>query len=165
MMKMQYKYCHKGEPELYQHFLKEKRIYLPEQQEGHGFITPPFIGSRHQQGYGIGNILGGIFKSVIPIVSPILKSVAKSVGRRALAGGVNVAQNVLSGKRSLKNSLTQEAKRQLRGLGSDAMNSIQANVGNKHKVKKAGNRKRKGARIGGNDKLKRVRQFEKDIFS
>ncbi len=61
-------------------------------QCGHGL--PVFYGARSQRGHGIGSIFSGLWRTVFPI----LKRVAPALGRKALQTGVQIADDVTSGK-------------------------------------------------------------------
>jgi len=60
-----------------------------------------FIGSRHQQGHGLGSVLGGLFRR---FVIPFFRTHGKTLASDALKTGVNVAEDVLGG-RTLKESV------------------------------------------------------------
>ena len=60
-----------------------------------GFDMPYFAGTRYQRGHGLGSIFGNIFRGL----KSIFPSVLRKVGRHALATGVNIANDVLEGKK------------------------------------------------------------------
>ena len=82
-----------------------KTLYVPNKQLykdyycGHGYI-PVFGGKMRQEGYGIGNVLGGLFRSAMPL----LKNLGKKVGSQLLRGGKDVVKDIIAGKR-IKSSL------------------------------------------------------------
>ena len=67
---------------------------------GNGSNLPVFQGVQYQEGYGIGNILGGLFRSALPLI----KSAGKRLGKEVLTAGKDVLGDVLSGK-NIKSSL------------------------------------------------------------
>lgn len=71
-------------------------------QVGHGL--PVFVGGRNYRGHGIGNLLGGIGRALVPL----LRSGGKALLKEGARTGMQVAQDVLSG-RSVKSSLQQRA--------------------------------------------------------
>ena len=60
-----------------------------------GFDMPYFAGTRYQRGHGLGSIFGNIFRGL----KSIFPSVLRKVGRHALSTGVNIANDVLEGKK------------------------------------------------------------------
>ena len=67
-----------------------------------------------QRGRGLGNFLGSLYKSMLPVVktiggqiasSPITKNVLKTAKRSAKEAGLNIATDVLSGKKKFAASL------------------------------------------------------------
>lgn len=113
---------------------------------------PVFRGSRHQQGYGLGNILRSVVKSVHPIFKPAQSYIKK----RALQGGVNIVKNVLGGK-GLKEALKQEAQSGLKDVSSKAIEFL-SNTG-----KTIQQRKRK-SRLVSKTKSKKQRGRGVDLF-
>jgi hypothetical protein len=105
-------------------------------QHGRGQLTP-FMGKRHQRGYGLGNILSGLFRTIIPLMKPVLKTAARTIGRRVLKGGVKIAKNVLKGK-GLKKELKREAQEGLSELKSRANSAL-----NKKNEKNKNNKRRR----------------------
>ena len=92
-------------------------------QHGRGYHLTPFMGKKHQRGYGLGNIISGLFRTVIPLVKPVLKSAARNIGKRMIKGGVSVAKNVLKGE-NIKRALKREAQQSMSELGSDAISFV-----------------------------------------
>ena len=79
-----------------------------------GFDNMSFFRGSHQRGHGLGNIMGNIFRGL----RAIMPSVFKTVGRHALATGVNIASDVLDGKK-LKESARQHALYGLKSAAGD----------------------------------------------
>jgi hypothetical protein len=95
---------------MYQDYYRNQAFGL--RQHG-GFDNMPFFrGSSYQRGHGLGSIFGNIFRGL----RAIMPSVFKTVGRHALTTGVNIANDVLEGKK-LKESVRQHG---LQGLKSAA---------------------------------------------
>ena len=66
-------------------------------QSGSGL--PVFQGSRGQRGHGLGSMLSGLFRSAVPM----LKRGLATFGKHALKTGLEIADDVVSGK-SFKDS-------------------------------------------------------------
>ena len=87
-------------------------------QQGSGL--PYFQGRQYQQGFGIGNILGGLFRSVMPLIKktavPLIKKGAKILGREALSTGSNILKGMVEtrGKVPIKKIVAREAKKGLK---------------------------------------------------
>ena len=62
-------------------------------QRGGGM--PYFAGARYQRGHGLGNVFRGIFSGL----RSIFPSLLKTAGRHALTTGVNIASDMLDGKK------------------------------------------------------------------
>jgi len=76
-----------------------------------GGLMPVFVGSRHQQGHGLGSVLGDIIHR---FVIPLFKTHGKALARDALRTGVNVVEDVLDGctlKESVKRRVPEGKKR------------------------------------------------------
>ena len=112
----------------YDNLYHKKSRYPYLVQQGRGYQLTPFIGRRHQRGYGLGNIISGLFRTIIPLVKPVMKSAAKSIGRRMLKGGVNVARNMAKGE-SLKKALKREGAQGMSDLSSSAMSYMARSTG------------------------------------
>jgi len=93
----------------------------------HGGALPVFIGSQHQYGAGLGDILRGIFRRVAPVVGPILKS--------TLGTFFGEAGSSLNQGKTFKESFTDALKPSLQ----TAITSTMENV----KKAQSGGRKRK----------------------
>jgi hypothetical protein len=122
-------------------------------QSGGNF--PVFRGRRYQSGGGVyrlpqmsrlnqqrGAGLGGMFRSFARTVAPHLKRGLKHVGKRALAAGVNMAQDMMENKTSFKDALKQQAKSEIKAL--DPINMMRSVVGGSpSKPRTQASRKRK----------------------
>ena len=69
--------------------------YYTRQQKGGEM--PYFAGSRYQRGHGLGSMLSGLFRRIVPFV----RNNAKTWGASLLKTGMQVADDVLQGKRIL----------------------------------------------------------------
>ena len=122
-------------------------------REHYGRGLPTFHGEIIQQGYGIGNLLGGFFKSLIPLaskhVAPILKKSAASAGKSLLRSGANVIKEVALEKKNLKDSLKRHAKTSLEDILQDVV----------------GGQKGRGLRCKKTKRLRKSKKSSKDIFS
>ena len=81
------------------------------QQAGRGY--PVYAGSRFQRGHGLGSVFGGLFKAA----APLLKKRAKALGREALKTGLNIAGDVVQGKK-----LKQAAQSRVKAAGKNMFN-------------------------------------------
>lgn len=72
--------------------------YYTRQQRG-GDIAA-FAGSRYQRGHGIGSVLSGLFRRVFPF----LRANAKNVGMNMLKTGMNIADDMIGGKKFSESS-------------------------------------------------------------
>ena len=63
---------------------------------GHGM--PVYSGYATQQGYGLGNVLGGLFRAAIPVA----KRAAKNAARAALNTGLQMVQKKLAAPKKKK---------------------------------------------------------------
>lgn len=115
-----------------------------------GGNLPAFIGATVQQGSGI----GGIFSKFIRGMGPVLKTGAKMAGQQLLNTGLNIANDIIDGKKfadAAKSNLNSGGKRLLTNLTS-AFNAPKKGVAKKRSMK------------GKVVKMKR-RRVNKDIFS
>ena len=87
---MKRKFCCEASRSMYEDY------YI--QQSGSGM--PVFQGSRSQRGHGIGSVLSGLFRSAVPM----LKRGLATFGKHALKTGLDIAEDVVSGNKSLKDS-------------------------------------------------------------
>ena len=111
------------------------RYYL-DQQQGNGM--PVFMGAPWMRGYGqVGFGLGGLFKSIARAVMPMVKVGAKALGKTALNTGVNVLNDVASGK-DLKQAIKTRGKEALTDAKDKAINRLQtlAQTGSGKRTKK-----------------------------
>ena len=110
------------------------RYYL-DQQQGNGM--PVFMGAPWMRGYGqVGFGLGGLFKSIARAVMAMVKLV-KALGKTALNTGVNVLNDVASGK-DLKQAIKTRGKEALTDAKDKAINRLQtfAQTGSGKRTKK-----------------------------
>ena len=127
-----------------------------------------------QRGRGIGSSLTAMFKGVIPALqllgdkvmqSPITKEVIKTGKRAALDAGLNVASDVLGGKKlkpSLSENVTTAKKAVTKSLLS-ALEKTKANaIGKTPVVKRKRVKKRATLPVGRKSRGKRSRTY--DIF-
>jgi hypothetical protein len=85
--------------------------YYTRQQKG-GEV-PYFAGGRYQRGHGLGSMLGGLFRRIVPFV----RNNAKRWGLGLLNTGMNIAGDVIEGKKfteSAKTRLPEGIKRAAR---------------------------------------------------
>ena len=80
--------------------------YYLDQAKQIGGNLPAFHGARFQRGYGLGSILKGLFRWAVPH----LQQGAKMLVKKALQGGVNVAQDVFAGE-NLKTAVAKQGKK------------------------------------------------------
>ena len=95
----------------------QKTMYLDYYLNQAGGNSPAFVGARYQKGHGLGNML----KILTRFALPFLKKGAKSIGQQALKTGMDIAGDVMAGKkvkpvakhhlsRGLKNLIKQHGK-------------------------------------------------------
>ena len=108
-------------------------------QEHYGGGFPVFEGEIIQEGYGIGNVLGGLFRTLVPLASkhvlPALKRTAKTAGKSLLRSGINVVKDVALEKKNLKDSLKRHAKTSVEDL-LDSFAKSQKGSGYRCKLKR-----------------------------
>ena len=138
----------RNERVLYHNLFNTKNPTYPYQNEQHGYGFPQtvFKGSRRQRGYGLGNIISSLFRKVVPLLAPILKSAAKGVGKRMLKGGINIAENVLSGG-DVKEAVRNEAQSGLSDLSSSAMGYVGKKINARNTRKRKNTRRQRGGAI------------------
>ena len=95
---------------------------------------PVYQAPHYQRGHGIGALLGMI-RGAVPFLKNALKPLAKNIGRRILESGVQVADDVMTGKK-IKTSLKRRARQGLK-------KGVRA--GAKHLQKGSGVRRRRKA--------------------
>ena len=126
-------------------------------QVGHGL--PVFVGGRNIRGRGLGNILGGLGRSVIPL----LKSGGKALLKQGAKAGMEVVQDVLSGK-SVKSALKNRTKAAGKRLLSEALGEVSQMTGPPGKrIRRSPSRKT--SQKASSNKRRRRRQPDADIFS
>ena len=112
-------------------------------QEHYGRGLPTFQGDVIQDGYGLGNIIGGLFRSLIPLATkhivPVLKRTAGAAGKSLLRSGANVAKDVILERRGLKSSVKRHGQTSLQDLVSHIgkeLNTSQKGGGSRRPCKK-----------------------------
>lgn len=110
-----------------------------EKQSGSGL--PIFYGSKHQKGYGLGNIFRSFYRWIAPVFKthalPLLKEGAKVLGTEAVSTMADVANDTLEGN-SFKESFKNRSKDAINTLADKARKSLQKGQGykrNKHRLK------------------------------
>ena len=93
--------AHCGDSKLYDDYYQR--------QVGHGM--PYFSGTRVQRGHGLGNIFSGLVRAAMPLV----KSGMKALGKQGLKTGMQIAGDVLQGRkpRRAASRRTKQAGKQL----------------------------------------------------
>jgi hypothetical protein len=104
-----------------------------------------------QKGAGIGSFFGGLFRRIIPLFS----SSAKAVGNEALATGVNLLRDVITGK-SFKESVGERVNEAGQNLSRRASTKLQSMVGS-GRIKKSKRKKSSHSSSGAKKKRKVVR--------
>jgi len=121
------------------------------EQIGNGL--PHYQGMAFQKGYGIGGFFAKLFRSAMPF----LVRGAKTVGKEALRTGTLIANDVLSGETTFKESAKTRAKAAGKTLAKKALKKASDMIGN-GRFK----RKRKASRKVISPKAKKVKG--RDIF-
>jgi len=157
-MKLQYK----PNPQIY------KEYYC-----GHGHGLPVFRGVQYQQGYGIGNLLGGLIRKAMPLIANMGKTVGKTVGKELLRGGKDVLGDVIAGQ-NLKSSLRTRGKERAKSLSTRSIqhvkramyDNLRPQENSNVKRKKAQSRKRPApnTKEPNRKKRKKVHKKHSDIF-
>jgi len=86
-------------------------LYKEYYSRQNGGEIPVFVGRRFQRGHGLGSILGGFVRR---LVLPFLKTNAKSMLKNAARTGMEVADDVIQGRKftdSVKNRVPAGIKR------------------------------------------------------
>lgn len=116
-------------------FVCNRKAYLDHYGRGY----PGFEGEIIQEGYGIGNVLGGLFRTLVPLatrhVLPVLKRTAQTAGKSLLRSGINVVKDVALEKKSLKDSLKRHAQTSVEDL-LDSIAKSQKGSGYRCKLKR-----------------------------
>ena len=103
-----------------------------------GGSLPVFVGTQHQYGAGLGDILRGIFRRVAPIVAPILKS--------TLGTFLGETSSALNDGKTYKESVTSALKPSLRTAVQSTIENVQKaqQGGSRHKRKRTWSKSRYG---------------------
>lgn len=108
-----------------------------EKQSGSGL--PVFYGTKHQKGYGLGNIFRSFYRWIAPVFKthalPVIKEGAKALGTEAVATLANVANDTLDGN-SFNESLKNRSKEAINTLAEKAQSKLQKGEGYKRKTNK-----------------------------
>jgi len=123
-------------------------LYSEYYSRQNGGEIPVFAGRRFQRGHGLGSILGGFVRR---LVLPFFKTNAKSMLENAARTGIEVADDVIQGRKfkdSVKNRVPVGIKR---GIEDIAFQSPPA-------------KRRRGA-TESNTRRRRRRGYQRDIFA
>lgn len=168
------KFCAKDHACHFKTFFEKSRDQVGSGYGDYSSDIPPFIGIQNQRGYGIGNLLGSLVRLARPLLSKVAQSGLRllkgEVKRRGIEAGKNALKSVLTGT-DPKVALEREAKRQLKDIGSDAIEYAKSKLGQvgsgrrgrKRKVKSGGStspKKRKKKVEPGKSKI----NLDVDIF-
>lgn len=67
-------------------------------QAGNGLAH--FTGGDYQRGHGLGTVISGLKSHIVPLVNnSLVAKAAKSLKRKALTAGIEIASDVMSGKK------------------------------------------------------------------
>jgi hypothetical protein len=136
-------------------------LALGVRQNGRGFDMPYFSGAKYQRGFGLANIFGNLFRGL----RSILPNVFKTVGRHALTTGVNIANDMLEGKK-IRDVAGQHALQGLKSAASEVapvvMKTIKQSAHDDVDQSGSGHRKRKSQSYHKHQQCKRQRR---DIFN
>lgn len=126
-----------------------------------GFDMPYFAGVRYQRGHGLGSIFGNIFRGL----RSIFPSVLKTVGRHALSTGVNIANDVLEGKK-LKDAAVSHGLHGLKAAAGEVVPEIVETIKQSARsdVDQSGSGSRKRKRSDSSNKKTNKRRCTRDIF-
>ena len=120
-------------------------FYTSSYQNGNGIQS--FRGPTLQRGYG----LGGFFKGLARSFAPVLKRGLVHAGKKAVKTGIQVLQDVSSGK-SFKKAIKERGKQNINEMVSDIKSEIKQNASTRKRILK-----KKGS-------LKNQKKKKKDIF-
>ena len=126
-------------------------------QVGHGL--PVFVGGRSIRGHGLGSLLAGIGRAVVPL----LKRGGKALLKEGARTGLQVAQDVVSGRRfdtALKQRSRQAGKRLLNQATGGGGGAKRRRI----KTSRARGGKQSGPRKTKQQHQKQRRQQRPDIF-
>ena len=84
-----------------------------------GFGLPVFIGGKSYRGRGLGNLLGGIGRTLLPL----LKKGGRALLKEGTKTGLQIAQDVLSG-REVKSSIKKRARLAGKRMLDSAVSSV-----------------------------------------
>lgn len=104
-------------------------FYPPNYQTGNGMQS--FRGSTMQRGYG----LGGFFKGLARSFAPVLKRGVVHAGKKAFKTGIEVLQDVSSGK-SFKKAIKERGKQNINEMVSDIKSEIKQSTSTRKRASK-----------------------------
>ena len=93
----------------------------PQHRYQYGGSLPTFQGVRIQRGYGLGSLFGSLARAVMPL----FRTGAKSVSKAAVRTGMNIANDVMSG-RDFKSAAKARVGETGKQLMNNAVSSIQS---------------------------------------
>ena len=126
--------------------------YIRQQKGGE---VPYFAGSRYQRGHGLGSMLSGLFRRIIPFV----RNNAKTWGSSLLKTGMQVADDVLQGKRIME-SAKQRVPEGIKQAARRTKFHFDQNSGEEYSSEED-NRKRKARQSGEGLRWKKKRPTKK----
>ena len=111
------------------------------EQAGGGGVRHVYAGAPFQRGSGIGSFLGGIFRQILPY----LGRAAKAVGKEAVHAGLNVFDDVVHDRSTLKDSFKARLKQSKKNLSQKAATKLVEMMkgGGKGGYKKGGARRKR----------------------
>ena len=108
-----------------------------------------FQGDLVQEGYGLGNVLGGLIRQALPLALKYGKPLAKRSAQELLKTGTNIVNDVVIKKR-----------KPITSIKSHGLQSLQNIVSQTGKGSKKSSKKRKGSKA----KRCNLKRLRKDIF-
>lgn len=100
-------------------------------QSGHGL--PGFQGLPYQRGNGLGSLFKGLFRMILPVA----KNVGKVLGKEALSTGALIAQDLVRGDSTFKDSLEKNSRKGAANVLQKLHTKLQTGKGRKRKLIKA----------------------------
>jgi len=85
-----------------------------------GGQIPVFVGSRYQQGHGLGSVLSGLLRR---LVIPLFTTHGKTLALDALRTGMDVAEDVFGDKHGLKESIKKRVPEGIKN-GAESHSSV-----------------------------------------
>lgn len=126
-----------------------------QRQVGHGM--PYFSGTRVQRGHGLGNIFSGLVRAAMPLV----KSGMKALGKQGLKTGMQIAGDVLQGRKPRR-----AARRRTKQAGKQLLSrALQQFMPPGEPKKRKGIKRRAQQRSVSSSRAAKRRRSSGDIFS